>query len=81
MGRDPGGSRTGRGIALGAVAVLAVLVTVFTLLRSQPAAVASAKLPPVEMASSASSSAAARPPRRLRTPVWSRAASPSVRSW
>lgn len=55
---DPG--RAG-GIALGAVAVLAVLVTVFTLLRSQPAAVASAKLPPVEMASSASSSAAAPP--------------------
>lgn len=40
---------------------MAVLVTVFTLLRSQPAAVASAKLPPVEMASSASSSAAAPP--------------------
>lgn len=47
---DPG--RTG-GIALGAVALLAVLVTVFTLARSQPAAVASANLPSVEMVSSA----------------------------
>lgn len=46
---DPG--RAG-GIALGAVAVLAVLVTVFTLMRSPQAPVASAKLPPVEMVSS-----------------------------
>lgn len=46
---DPG--RAG-GIALGATAILAVLVTVFTLLRNQPAAVASAKLPPVETVSS-----------------------------
>lgn len=47
---DPG--RAG-GIALGAVAVLAVLVTVFTLVRSPQAPVAAAKLPPVEMVSSA----------------------------
>lgn len=42
---DPG--RAG-GIALAAVAVLAVLVTVFTLIRAQTPPVASAKLPPVE---------------------------------
>jgi competence protein ComEA len=47
---DPG--RAG-GIALGVVALLAVLVTVFTLARSQPPAVASANLPSVEMVSSA----------------------------
>jgi len=47
---DPG--RAG-GIALGAIAVLAVLVTVFTLIRSPQAPVAAAKLPPVEMVSSA----------------------------
>ena len=47
---DPG--RSG-GIALGAVAAVAVLITVFTLIRDNPAPVASAKLPPVEMVSSA----------------------------
>ncbi len=47
---DPG--RAG-GIALGAVAALAVAVTVFTMIRSHPEPVASAKLPPVEMVSSA----------------------------
>lgn len=47
---DPG--RAG-GIALGVVALLAVLVTVFTLARSQPAPVVSANLPSVEMVSSA----------------------------
>lgn len=36
------------GIALAAIAVLAVLVTVFTLLRQHPTPVASADLPPVE---------------------------------
>jgi competence protein ComEA len=47
---DPG--RAGA-IALAAVAAIAVLVTIFTLMRDQPAPVVSAKLPPVEMASSA----------------------------
>ncbi len=46
---DPG--RSGA-IALAAVAVLAVLITVFTLVRSHPAPVMSAKLPPVEPVSS-----------------------------
>lgn len=48
---DPG--RAGV-IALGAVGVIAVLVTVFTLIRDDPPPVVSAKLPPVEMVSSAS---------------------------
>lgn len=43
---DPG--RAG-GIALAAIAVLAVLVTVFTVLRHHPAPVVSADLPPVQM--------------------------------
>ena len=47
---DPG--RAG-GVALVAIAALAVLVTVFTLVRTNPPAVASAKLPPVEMTSTA----------------------------
>lgn len=47
---DPG--RAG-GIALVVIAVLAVLVTLFTLMRQSPAPVVSAKLPPVEMVSSA----------------------------
>lgn len=55
---DPG--RAG-GIALGVIAALAVLITVFTLVRDRPAPVASAKLPPVEMVSSASPSAAPMP--------------------
>lgn len=42
---DPG--RAG-GLALAAVAALAVLLTVFTLVRSHPAPVAAAKLPPVQ---------------------------------
>ena len=46
-------------IALAAIAAVAVLVTVFTLVRGQPAPVSSAKLPPVQMASSASRSPAA----------------------
>ena len=41
-------------VALAVIAAVAVLVTVFTLMRAQPAPVTSAKLPPVEMASSAS---------------------------
>ncbi len=48
---DPG--RAGA-IVLGAVGVVAVLVTVFTLLRDKTPPVVSAKLPPVEMVSSAS---------------------------
>jgi competence protein ComEA len=50
---DPG--RAGA-IAAAAIAAIAVLITVFTLMRDQPAPVMSAKLPPVEMVSSASSS-------------------------
>jgi competence protein ComEA len=46
---DPG--RAGA-IALAAVAAVAVLVTVFTLVRHQPAPVMSAKLPPVQTVSS-----------------------------
>jgi competence protein ComEA len=61
---DPG--RAGA-IALAAIAALAVLVTIFTLMREQPAPVVSAKLPPVDMASSASRgpspSPSARPPQ------------------
>ncbi|AKK30711.1 ComEA family DNA-binding protein [Mycobacterium sp. EPa45] len=51
---DPG--RSG-GIALVVIAVVAVLITVFALMRDEPPPVVSAKLPPVEMVSSA----AARP--------------------
>jgi competence protein ComEA len=50
---DPG--RAGA-IAAAVIAAIAVLVTVFTLMRDQPAPVMSAKLPPVEMVSSASPS-------------------------
>jgi competence protein ComEA len=55
---DPG--RAGA-IALALVAVLAVLITVFTLARDRPAPVMSAKLPPVEKASTASPRASASP--------------------
>lgn len=48
---DPG--RAGA-LALGAVAAVAVLITVFTLIRDEPAPVSSANLPAVEMVSSAS---------------------------
>ncbi len=47
---DPG--RAGA-IALAAVGAIAVLVTIFTLMRDDPPPVVSAKLPPVEMVSSA----------------------------
>ncbi len=47
---DPG--RSG-GIALAVIAVVAVLITVFALMRDDPPLVVSAKLPPVEMVSSA----------------------------
>jgi competence protein ComEA len=55
---DPG--RAGV-VALAVVAAIAVLVTVFTLVRDRPAPVASAKLPPVEMVSSATRSPTASP--------------------
>ncbi|OBA75696.1 hypothetical protein A5641_24060 [Mycobacterium sp. 1554424.7] len=55
---DPG--RAGA-IALAVVAGLAVLITVFTLVRDRPAPVRSAKLPPVEKAASASPGPSARP--------------------
>lgn len=55
---DPG--RTGA-IALAIIAAIAVLVTIFTLMRDQPAPVMSAKLPPVDMVSSASRSPSSRP--------------------
>jgi competence protein ComEA len=55
---DPG--RAGA-IALAAVAAVAVLVTVFTMIRDRPAPVVSAKLPPVEMVSSASRDPSASP--------------------
>jgi competence protein ComEA len=48
---DPG--RAGA-VALAAIAAIAVLVAVFTLMRDQPAPVRSAKLPPVEAVSSSS---------------------------
>jgi competence protein ComEA len=58
---DPG--RAG-GIALAVVAATAVLVTIFTLMREQPAPVVSAKLPPVDMASSADRSPGSSPSPR-----------------
>jgi competence protein ComEA len=67
---DPG--RAGA-IALAIVAALAVLVTVFTLVRDRPAPVMSAKLPPVEKASTAtprsSASPGAGPPAGADRPV------------
>jgi competence protein ComEA len=56
---DPG--RAGV-IALAVVGVLAVLVTVFTLMRDETPPVVSAKLPPVEMVSSASPTPSPAPP-------------------
>jgi competence protein ComEA len=56
---DPG--RAGV-IALAVVGVIAVLVTVFTLVRDTAPPVASAKLPPVEMVSSASPTPGPAPP-------------------
>lgn len=58
MRADPG--RAGA-IALAVVAVLAVLITVFTLLRERPAPVMSARLPPVEKAATASPRSSASP--------------------
>ncbi|BBY61484.1 ComEA family DNA-binding protein [Mycolicibacterium sarraceniae] len=59
---DPG--RAG-GIALAVIAVVAVLITVVTLMRDDPPPVVSAKLPPVDMVSSAS----ARPNPQANAPV------------
>ena len=56
---DPG--RAGV-IALAAIGVIAVLVTVFTLVRDKAPPVASAKLPPVEMVSWASPTPGSAPP-------------------
>jgi competence protein ComEA len=56
---DPGRSGV---IALAVVGVIAVLVTVFTLIRDKAPPVASAKLPPVEMVSSASPKPGPAPP-------------------
>ena len=56
---DPG--RAG-GIALGLIAVLAVLITVFTLMRSHTPPVVSAKLPPVDMTSSSALRTSGPPP-------------------
>jgi len=58
MRADPG--RAGA-IALAVVAALAVLVTVFTLVRDRPAPVMSAKLPPVQKAATASPRSSASP--------------------
>ncbi|SPM31692.1 ComEA family DNA-binding protein [Mycobacterium terramassiliense] len=55
---DPG--RAGA-IALAIVAALAVLITVFTLMRDRPAPVMSAKLPPVEKGATASPRSSATP--------------------
>jgi competence protein ComEA len=63
---DPG--RAGA-IALAAIAAIAVLVTIFTLMRDQPAPVVSAKLPPVEMASSATRGPSSRPSAEPNQPV------------
>jgi competence protein ComEA len=58
MRADPG--RTGA-IGLAVVAALAVLITVFTLVRDRPPPVMSANLPPVEKASTASPRSSASP--------------------
>jgi competence protein ComEA len=63
---DPG--RAGA-IALAAIAAIAVLVTVFTLMREQPAPVMSAKLPPVDMAATASRGSSPGPSTRPSQPV------------
>ncbi len=56
---DPG--RAGV-LALGVVGLVAVLVTVVSLMRDRPPAVVSAKLPPVEMVSSAAPAPSGAPP-------------------
>ncbi len=56
-------------VALAVIAALALLVTVFTLMRGQPAPVSSAKLPPVQMASSATRAPAASPSAKPDSPL------------
>jgi len=63
---DPG--RAGA-IALAAIAAIAVLVAIFTLMRDQPAPVRSAKLPPVEAVSSASHGTGPAPTAKPDQPV------------
>jgi competence protein ComEA len=63
---DPG--RAGA-IALAVIAAIAVLVTIFTLMRDDPAPVRSAKLPPVEAVSSASHDPSASPTAKPNQPV------------
>lgn len=63
---DPG--RAGA-IALAVIAAFAVLVTIFTLARDRPAAVMSAKLPPVEQVSSRTSEPSANPQAAERSVV------------
>lgn len=63
---DPG--RAGA-VALALIAAIAVLVTIFTLMRHQPAPVVSAKLPPVDMAASASRGPSASPSAGPAQPV------------
>jgi competence protein ComEA len=63
---DPG--RAGA-IALAAIAAIAVLVTIFTLMREEPAPVVSAKLPPVDMAASATRSPGPSPSAGPNQPV------------
>ena len=63
---DPG--RAGA-IALAAIAAVAVLVTIFTLMRDAPAPVMSAKLPPVDAVSSASRGPSSGPPAKPNQPV------------
>jgi competence protein ComEA len=63
---DPG--RAGA-IALAAVAAVAILVTVFTLMRNAPAPVMSAKLPPVDAVASASRGPTSTPTATPNQPV------------
>jgi len=63
---DPG--RAGA-IALAAIAAIAVLVAIFTLMRDQPAPVRSAKLPPVEAVASSSRGPSPSPTAKPSQPV------------
>jgi competence protein ComEA len=63
---DPG--RAGA-IALAGIAAIAVLVTIFTLMRDQPAPVMSAKLPPVDAVASASHGPSSSPTAKPSQPV------------
>lgn len=63
---DPG--RAGA-VALALIAAIAVLVTIFTFVRDRPTPVVSAKLPPVEMVSSATKSPSPSPSEEPGQPV------------